>query len=92
MKNKLFIILFLSGCVAKADVQSIAQPGAEYCIPACDNLIKLNCDLGKTVNGETCYVRCNKQQNDGLFWNTYCLESINSCDMIDNWCKAIYEN
>ena len=93
--KKLFFILFLFGCSSKEIYQdNVSQPGAEYCGPACDNLIKLNCPLGtgiNEVNDKTCYYRCNEEQKEDYFWNTFCLQSIKSCDMIDHWCKSIYK-
>lgn len=90
------LIMFLTACSA-ADFSSAPQeqPGKEYCGAACDNLIKLGCDLGKPITDDgsviDCYERCDKEHKEGYFWNAYCLMDIDACYKIDSYCKPIYK-
>lgn len=95
---KILILLFFSGCSFQADSSSGGglneQPGREFCVEACDNLINLGCDLGKSIiyNDKiyNCYARCGDEHKEGFFWNTYCLMDIDSCDKIESYCKSMY--
>ena len=85
----ILILLFFS-CAIQSMKDSREQPGKEYCGQVCDKLVYYNCDLGKTVNGKNCFQKCYEQQEQGYFWNTYCLINITSCNGV-NECKSIYE-
>lgn len=89
-------LIILSCSVERIDNMSPPQqPGIEYCVEACDNLISLDCDLGKPFIDDkktlSCYDKCNIEHKEGYFWNTYCLMDIDSCDKVDNYCKSIYK-
>jgi len=90
------LAMFLSAC-STADFSSAPpeQPGKEYCGEACDNLIKLGCDLGKPFIDDRfiidCYQKCAEEHKEGFFWNTYCLKDIDACYKIESYCKPIHK-
>ena len=85
-KYIIIILILLSGCSPAGSNNEIApQPGEELCGQACDNLIKLHCDVISS-----CIAKCYADHKAGYFWNTPCLTNIATCDDVHNVCKSIF--
>ena len=91
MLGIIVVIVFslLLGCSVPYDenVFETQQPGKENCEAACKNIYKLNCWNDKSTID--CELNCQQEHDEGYFWNTECLASIDSCEDIVSLCKSI---
>lgn len=63
------------------------QPGKENCKIACANIASLKCWEDRQT--QDCELDCQVEHDEGFFWNTECLTSIDSCEEIVSLCKSI---
>lgn len=60
-------------------------PGGQGCEPACQNMSRLGCELGRdTPGGHTCVDVCERTEAGGISFSTSCLALAGSCEAADS--------
>lgn len=71
----------------------VEQPGKRGCAAACTHMASLNCEEAQDLPLEdggvaTCADFCVYQHENGIFWNTPCLQDITECVQIESVCNV----
>lgn len=88
------LILALLGCPPAVSPNPLPVPDTDQCGAMCTQLQVLKCAEGKDVYdsdlpgpagvpNETCAQDCEKQQNNGVFYNPKCVKLVTSCKDIE---------